>query len=164
MNELRWGWNSMSLPYCSIVLATAYNATEANTSGSQDYQNGWKDCYNSILNTWSVFYQYVTSLATEAQKEACAALLTADVIRLVYEDNKVQIIVPCSDTFAYAMADQEYIEPTVLPCICYLYDKWKTPGVIAWLADYRACDPLKCLQCEKYEAAMAWLHDDSPPF
>jgi hypothetical protein len=148
----------------SAALTAAYNSTQSTTTGSEDYQNGWKDCHHHILNLWSVFDAYLNSLSP-AQKEACVALLSYDVVTLVYSDNKVQLVVPCSDTFGYACADQEYIEPESLPVIDSMYTKWGNAGVIAWLADYRATNPLPCLQRDKYKQALEWLHDEAlPPF
>jgi hypothetical protein len=146
----------------SAALTAAYNSTQSTTTGSEDYQNGWKDCYSHILNLWSVFDAYLNSLSP-VQKQACVALLSYGDVTLVYSDNKVQLVVPCSDTFGYACADQQCVEPEALPVIDSMYTKWGVAGVIAWLADYRATNPLPCLQCDKYKQALEWLHDDELP-
>ena len=140
----------------SAALTAAYTSTQSTTTGSEDYQNGWKDCYSHILNLWSVFDAYLNSLSP-VQKEACIHLLSATIISLVYEGNKVRILIPCSDTFAYATADQEYIDPTSLENLVYCYQQWKTAGIIAWLSITRGVDPLPCLCDAKYREARSWM-------
>lgn len=139
-----------------ISLVAAYHATGSATSGSDDYQNGWKDCHSHILNMWAVFDAFINSLSP-GHKQACIYLLSETIITLVYEDNKVRILLPCSDTFAYACADQEYIEPTSLATLAYCYQQWKNAGVIAWLSITRGVDPLPCLCDDKYREARSWM-------
>lgn len=140
------------------ALVAAHHATEPQTTGSQDYQDGWKDCYSHILNLWAIFEAYITNLPSP-QREACAHLLEACIISLVYNEteSEVVIVLPCGDTFAYGCADDEY--PTVedLPLLRHCYTNWGPSGVIAWLAHRRGIEPLLCLQDANYHTAKDYL-------
>lgn len=59
----------------------------------------------------------------------------------------------CNDTFGYACADCEELEPGNAEEVRKIADKYGWDGVTAWAAFRRGCEPIKPLLTEKYYKA-----------
>ena len=86
-------------------------------------------------------------------------LAAEDLVYFSAHDDCAQPFVLCSDTFAYACADGEDIEPSQLNLLVEVYDKWGYDGVCGLIALRRGYDVLPRYINEKYLAAKAFLQD-----
>jgi len=81
-------------------------------------------------------------------------------IRLVADDIAFfgfdgALVLNCGDTFAYACADAEEVPDDQIDTVRRLHDKHGYPGLVAWIARRRGCEPLIQLRTEAYRAALA---------
>ena len=77
--------------------------------------------------------------------------------------NGWSVAVNCNDTFYYACADAESLEPGRVHEVKAAFEKWGWPGVVAWTAIKRDGDPIKELCTPAYYEAKEALLKTQPP-
>lgn len=118
-----------------------------------DYQNGWNDAVMQHTQKVIKIHNFLDTLSKE-QRLALENLLLEEVVEFSDRNDKVQLWLNVNDTFYYA-ADGEDFEPSDLPKLNELYEKYSWSGIIAWVAKKRGMEPLpkKFNKTQAYEDA-----------
>jgi len=122
-----------------------------------EWQNGWNAAGSAMLDKVIEFEAFFKTLEPTT-KDALVALmlLEQEAISLhLTDDSTVKILANMNDTFYYATADNECIDPQEISTVVDLYQRYGFDGIVAWAAKKRNQKPI--YENEKLNQAITFL-------
>lgn len=121
------------------------------------YQSGWNDAIIEIARRYEMLNKWFREELTDDQRKHCMVLLKAEALQVGIRKTGIQPWLLMSDTFAYACADGEDIDPEEFEEAAKTYNRYGHDGLTAWAARKRGQEPLVELINEDYLRAKKWL-------
>lgn len=130
----------MDLASCAAFEA-AFSATH--TKPSEDpYENGRNDCYMEILDKTIFIHKYINQVPEHLRNDFAALLIDEDIwMKVDLKKKKIEMLLNCNDTFAYACGDAEDISIDEIPAFLEQTKDTKY-GYVAWIAKKRNEKPV----------------------
>lgn len=132
----------------SIVLELAqdnigiYPQSVQGGSKPYDKRTEWMEGWNACATAFSKYSLKIESWLHEHEyRQAIEDALLSDRIRLWVQDDGISMVVDCNDTFWWATADAEDIQPFQLGALDAAYAESPSHGGILWVARKRSMRP-----------------------
>lgn len=122
-----------------------------------EWENGWNAAIDKINEYWDALWSWYSHQSPEIQK-AVDFFCAEEALSFSFDDEGgVYLLFNMNDTFAYACADAEEVQPEELVKLAGLFVQYNWAALIAWASKKRGYLPIEPHQTEDFNTVFAQL-------